>query len=73
MKDHDNAGCAINGAAAVFPQTNKDVCCDTKHASFGCDYTGIANGTFSHPGGSVADVVRRHTTMIDRHNMIDFR
>ena len=57
MQDHDNAGCAIGGAAPVFPQTNKDICCNPSHSSFGCDYTGIPNGTFSRPGGSVADVV----------------
>lgn len=28
-----------------------------RHGSFGCDYTSIPNGTFSNPGGSVADVV----------------
>ena len=58
MADHDMAGCAIEGSSGpVFPQTNKDICCSTKHGSFGCDYTGIPNGTFTHTGGSVADVV----------------
>ena len=132
MADHDDAGCAIAGIAPVFPQTNKDICCNPKyihtlslawldfarvsaacswgrgravafslflisppfppsffflggggggaysisiltgipsindcrgrfsagrHSSFGCDYTGIPNGTFKDTGGSVADVV----------------
>ena len=57
MQDHDTAGCALAGVAPVFPQTNKDICCNPKHRSFGCDYTGIPNGTFSRTGGSVADVV----------------
>lgn len=49
--------CAVGGAAPVFPQTNKDICCSPKHGSFGCDYTGIPNGTFTETSGSVADVV----------------
>ncbi len=57
MADHDQAGCATSGAAPVFPQANKDICCNPKHGSFGCDYTGIPNGTFTHTSGSVADVV----------------
>jgi hypothetical protein len=59
MQDHDEVGCAAGGSAAppVFPQANKDICCNPEHASFGCDYTGIPNGTFADPGGSVADVV----------------
>ena len=57
MADHDSAGCAPPGATPTFPQTNKDICCNPGHSSFGCDYTGIPNGTFSDPAGSVADVV----------------
>ena len=52
MADHDSAGCALAGATPAFPQTNKDICCDPAHKSFGCDYTGIPNGTFSDPGGT---------------------
>lgn len=57
MQDHDEVGCAGGGAEPVFPQTNKDICCDPKKGSFGCDYTGIPNGTFHDTSGSVADVV----------------
>ena len=57
MQDHDTAGCALNGASPIFPQTNKDICCTPKHKSFGCDFTGIPNGSFTNTGGSVADVV----------------
>ena len=41
----------------TFPQTNKDICCNPKHPSFGCDYTGIPNQTFTNTKGSVADVI----------------
>jgi hypothetical protein len=57
MSDHDSAGCAVAGVAPAFPQTNKDICCNPAHSSFGCDYTGIPNGTFTDTGGSVADVI----------------
>lgn len=57
MQDHDDVGCALNGATPVFPQTNKDICCTPKHNSFGCDFTSIPNGTFTDTRGSVADVV----------------
>ena len=57
MQDHDTAGCAINGNLPTFPQTNKDKCCYPSHKSFGCDYTGIPNKTFTNTQGSVADVV----------------
>lgn len=57
MADHDQVGCAVNGAAPAFPQTNKDICCNPKHGSFGCDFTGVPNGTFTDTAGSVADVV----------------
>jgi hypothetical protein len=57
MADHDQVGCAAGGAAPAFPQTNKDICCTPAHKSFGCDFTGIPNGTFADTGGSVADVV----------------
>ena len=57
MQDHDEVGCAHGEAPPVFPQTNKDICCNPKDSSFGCDYTGIPNGTFVDTSGSVADVV----------------
>ena len=57
MQDHDMAGCAASGSKPAFPQTNKDICCSPTHKSFGCDYTGIPNGSFANTGGSVADVV----------------
>jgi hypothetical protein len=57
MQDHDETGCASGGVAPVFPQTNKDICCNPEHKSFGCDFTGIPNGTFTDTSGSVADVV----------------
>ena len=57
MRDHDTAGCAIEGTVPTFPQSNKDICCSTQQGSFGCDFTGIPNGTFTNTRGSVADVV----------------
>ena len=57
MLDHDHAGCALHGTTPVFPQANKDICCFPKYSKFGCDYTGIPNGTFDQIQGSVADVV----------------
>ena len=62
MVDHDTVGCVVDHSNAthfpIFPQANVDVCCDPKLGpKFGCDYTGIPNGTFSNTLGSVADVI----------------
>jgi hypothetical protein len=56
MADHDQVGCASN-SAPLFPQANTDICCDPKHTSFGCDYTGVPGGLFNETHGSIADVV----------------
>lgn len=58
MQDHQTVNCApASVKVPVFPQANKDVCCDPPNNGFGCDYTGLPGGRFNETVGALADVI----------------